>query len=396
MSARAVVLLEGMQAWVLPARGAVTALTLSATRPVAAGDVPDLTPVRDALAASDSRGRVELVLVVGGAWLSCAQPALPPLAPADRRRALHHQADRFFAMRGPIASTVYAQVSVACEASWLAAVDAQCATWAAVRAIIGVPEAAAAVLRSGRWHTDASRTPDAAATLLLELRDGDVVDARVTRGSAATASSARAESRPLERESLLRGVQQVNATEWPRDRQLLDVAGDAALARAEHRAWWRAAALLVAAIGLLTWAVAQRRERLLAAAEAAQQAAAAEAAPALAAQARLQRAAQEGAWLADAPAASLTPSQVIATLGQQIPASAFVQHLEWDGQQWKIDGSAVDAAGLIPRLDAVPAFAQVRSLAPSTRFMDGGTARGSFSIGFVLRGAASRGAARGE
>ncbi|MBY0492250.1 MAG: PilN domain-containing protein, partial [Gemmatimonadaceae bacterium] len=130
---------------------------------------------------------------------------------------------------------------------------------------------------------------------------------------------------------------------------------------------------------------------LLAAAEAAQEAAAADAAGALAAQARLLRADRESALLqrANADAAHPgAPSLVIARLGALLPPSAFVQHLEWDGRQWKIDGSAIDAAGLVPRLDAVPVFEQVRSLAPSTRFLDGGTPRSSFSIGFAVRGGA--------
>lgn len=379
MSKPTVVLLEGAQAWVLPARGALVAVPCEASG--ATDDVPDLAPVRDALLASGAPR--DIVLVIGGAWLECARPALPPLATVDRRRALHHQADRFFPTRGAVASTVYDDVAIACDAAWLRALREQWAAWGMVRAVLGLPEAAAAAGLSGAWHAEAARRGTAAAvTLCLELRAAAVTAARVVRGGAP------AGSRPLERDALLRAVQQRAEREWPRERQLLDVTTDDALARAQQRAWWRAAALLAVSLGLLAWATGQYRERQLVAADAAQQRATTDAAAALAAQARLLRAQQEHAWLAQANQdanAPGTPSRVIATLGQLIPPTAFVQRLEWDGQQWKIDGSAVDAAALVPRLDEAPAFEQVRSLAPSTRFLDGGTPRSSFSIGFRVR-----------
>jgi hypothetical protein len=387
MSAPAVVLLDATQAWVLPARGAPARVPLAASREP--DGVPDLTPVREALAAEGAPA--ELVLIIGGAWLQCARPALPPLAVADRRRVLHHQADRFFTVRGAVASTVYDTVAVACPAAWLDRVREQCAAFTTMRAVLALPEGAAAAGLNGHWTADAD--PTAGTVLQLELRDGTVRDARVSRGAAPATAHA------LDVAAVLRGVQAAAARPWPRERQLLDVSSDAALAQRAQRAWWRAAALLVTAAGLLLWAVGRHRDGVLAAAEAAQQAAAAKAAGALEAQARLLRAARESAWLQEANRAAAqpgAPSHVLATLGQLLPATAFVQHLEWDGRQWKIDGSAVNAAELVPRLDAVPTFAQVRSLAPSTRFLDGGTPRSSFSIGFAVRDSATAGGAGGQ
>ncbi|MBY0491448.1 MAG: hypothetical protein K2R93_16550, partial [Gemmatimonadaceae bacterium] len=205
MTRPAVVWLEATQAWILPGSASSGLVSVPLAPRMDADGVPDLAPVRDACVA-DGAPR-ELVLVIGGSWLQCARPALPPLAPADRRRALHHQADRFFTVRGPIASTVYDRVAVACSASWLAGVREQCAAWTTLRAVVALPEAAAAAALTGDWHAPAS------PTLLVTLRDGTVADARVTRGAAPTSS------RAIDPTSLLRGVQQAAAQPWPRERQ---------------------------------------------------------------------------------------------------------------------------------------------------------------------------------
>lgn len=380
MSRPSVVLIEGTQAWILPSQGPLTAVPFSGDE---GADAPSLAAVRDAILANGAAR--DVVLVIGGAWLHSARPSLPPLPPSDRRRAVHHQSERFFAVRGTVASTVYDAVAVACDASWLRALRAQCAAWATIRAVLALPEAVAAS-GSGAWHGDATPAPRGAppATIQLDVHTGVVADVRIVRGAPS------ASSRPVDRDMVLRAVQRGAARGWPRERQLLDVATDDALARTTQRAWWRAAALLTASVGLLLWALGRHRERQLAAAEVAMQSAETEAAGALAAQARLMRSQRESAELDAANARARSPgvpSQVIATLGRLMPPTAFVQHLEWDGRQWKIEGSAVDAAALVPRLDAVPTFEQVRSLAPSTRFLDGGTTRGSFSIGFQIRDA---------
>ena len=382
MSRPSVVLIEGTEAWILPSQGPLTAVPLSGD---ADTDANSLAALRDAILANGATR--DLVLVIGGTWLQSARPALPPLPPSDRRRAVHHQSERFFAMRGAIAATVYDAVAVACEASWLRTLREQCASWATIRAVLALPEAVAAS-GNGAWHGDATPALRGAqpASIQIDVHAGVVADVRIVRGAAP------ASSRPLDRDTVLRAVQRGAARGWPRERQLLDVATDDALARATRRAWWRAAALVTASVGLLLWATGQHRERQLAAAELAKRSAETEAAGALAAQARLLRAQRESAELERANErvhSSGGPSQVIATLGRLIPPTAFVQHLEWDGRQWKIEGSAVDAAALVPRLDAVPTFEQVRSLAPSTRFLDGGTTRGSFSIGFQIRDAAA-------
>jgi hypothetical protein len=342
-------------------------------------------------AASAAR---ELVVVIGGAWLDCAQPSLPALPVRDQRRALHFQADREFTLTPPLALTVSGVVAVAADAARLSALRTALG-WIRLRAVVGLPEAMAAAGLSGTWRADATvTTPE---QLVVTLAEGRVQDARRVRGDLAAVATApvpaSAAVRVLDVPALLRAVQTRGPGLWDETRQLLDVATEAQFARERRGAWVRAGVLCTAAVAFMAWAYAQRCERQLAATRAEIAEATRDAAPALAAAERLRRATAEH----DAIAASAVtvarannPVRVLARLGAVLPSGAFVQHLEWDGTSWRIDGSATDAAQLVPRLDADPEIERVQVLAPSTRFLDSGTPRSSFSIGFQVRPATAR------
>ena len=105
--------------------------------------------------------------------------------------------------------------------------------------------------------------------------------------------------------------------------------------------------------------------------------------PARAARARLERARLELAQLgnlAEAAGAATAPLPLLATLGELLPDDAVVDRLAWDGTTWRLDGSARDAAALVPRLAADPRLREVRSAAPSQQFTEGGVVRRSFAI----------------
>jgi Tfp pilus assembly protein PilN len=75
----------------------------------------------------------------------------------------------------------------------------------------------------------------------------------------------------------------------------------------------------------------------------------------------------------------------IATLGAVsgvLPRGATVMRLRMDAGGWQIDGSATDAAAVIQAFEQDARFTEVRVLTATTRFMDQGRARESFSIGF--------------
>jgi hypothetical protein len=365
-----VLLLEESQAWLLAEHPAPLVL------PWSAGSA-------DALVRAAQRSAPEaraVVLVVGGAFLECARPQLPDAAAAMQRRALHFQADRFFAAPGPHALAVAGETAMAADATWLRTVRDACARWTTVRAVTSLPQAALLANVRGSWQASAGRGEHLAARL-----DGDrLTELRRARGSAPAGVPA------LDVPAVLQAVRQVAAAAWTADWQLLDLAGEEALATAGRRAWWRAALVGAAAVAALAWSAEQWRNRELAATRAAITRLDRDAAPAQEAEARMRRAGEEAALIraaAGAAARADAPSQVLARLGALLPKDAFVQRLDWDGSQWRIDGSATDAAALVPRLDADPEIEAVRSLAPSTRFFENGVPRSSFSIGFRLRGA---------
>ena len=365
-----VVLLEAEQALLLGEQGQPVSVPWSTTRPEALAESVQQ-------AAPDARG---VVLVVGGAWLECARPPLPPVAPALQRRTLHFQADRFFATPGGLAFSVFGELALAAEASWITALREAFAPSIAVLAVTTLPHAATLAGVAGEWHASAGR----GEYLLMRLESGALAEVRRVRGAAPPTL------RLLDVATVLRAAQRHSARAWSPNEQLLDIASEAALARTAQRAWWRAAVVTAGALMALAWGIEQWRSRALDETRALVARLARDAAPALDAETRIRRAADEAAMIGTAATSAAradAPSQVLARLGALLPKSAFVQRLEWDGAQWRLDGSASDAAALVPLLDADPEIEAVRSLAPSTRFFDNGVPRSSFSIGFRLRGA---------
>ena len=144
----------------------------------------------------------------------------------------------------------------------------------------------------------------------------------------------------------------------------------------------------------LAWSADRWRERERTAATQRLTQLSSDAAPAQRAALRLDRALAEQQLLGVADSlnsAGTTPSAMLARLGVLLPRDAFVQRLDWDGNAWRIDGSAADAPRIVPLLDADAHFSDVRIVAASTRFLDAGKQRESFSIAFRAKSPASGG-----
>jgi hypothetical protein len=171
----------------------------------------------------------------------------------------------------------------------------------------------------------------------------------------------------------------------PLDVQLLDTALERQFRNRRRAEWWRAGAVCIAALAFCLWGVDQWRERALVRARQERGTREASARSALDAEARRQQALAER-QLVSADTGVRT-SDVLAALGDRLPADVFVQRAEWDGTEWRIDGSARNAATLVPLLSSIAGISNVRALAPSTRFLDGGQQRSSFSIGFRMASA---------
>ena len=148
------------------------------------------------------------------------------------------------------------------------------------------------------------------------------------------------------------------------------------------------------ALMLVVWSADRWRERQFVAWEREAHALTLATTGARAAQERLGRAVREQSALAEASRRAAqpdAPAAVLARLGALLPRDAFVQRLEWNGAEWRIDGSANDAALLVPLLDADAQFVNVRAAAPSLRYREGGRARSSFSLVFQAAGATAAG-----
>jgi hypothetical protein len=73
---------------------------------------------------------------------------------------------------------------------------------------------------------------------------------------------------------------------------------------------------------------------------------------------------------------------VIAALGERLPRDVTVLNARAIGDEWRIDGTATNAAAILPALDGDPRFVDARFLAATSRFREGGKTYESFSLAF--------------
>lgn len=304
------------------------------------------------------------VLLIDAALLEMAELSLPPVSERERRALFRRDADRHVPIEGPVAVTLgdgERPLVHACAAPWLAEWQQLLSSVLPVQAVLAMP-----------------------------------VAMTVARGASASPSpspaTATTQTRTQAQDALARLA--VSAYRWqsvPASAQLTDEQHEAHLYARAQRRRVQQLAVAVAALAVLLWLGNSWRDRTLRALEQQAAALARAAEPAESARARLARAQAELMWLeADARQTTRGASAVLTQVGERLPRDAFVQRAEWDGSAWRLDGSARDAAVLVPRLDADPLLRNVRSLAPSTRFLDNGQPRNSFSIGFTLPGSEQR------
>jgi hypothetical protein len=354
---------------------------LSASAPAAlVADVPwnpDAPDDAAALLGPALSGASRLVLVVGLGLLEIAQPELPPLDPPQRRALLLRDADRYFPVADAVAVSWRDGLACATNAGRLAAWTEAFAQHGAVGAITTVVECLARAGASGSWTMPAGP----GETGRVVIRAGIVQEVRRIPATDAAASSAgmSADASPApDLADIARGADA--ALDAGLDAMLLDDGLSRRFTRARRGRWARSAAALLLAATALGWAADRWRGRQLDATHARLRELTVAAQPALRAEARLARARREAALL-DAGAGD-APAVVLARLGALLPPDAFIQRLEWDGTVWRLDGSASSAPKIVPLLDADARLRDVRIIAASSRFIDAGRQRESFSISF--------------
>lgn len=326
----------------------------------------------------------DVVLVVGLAFLEIAQPELPPIDPESARAVLWRDGDRYFPLSEPIAVVSSDGLALALPSRTLDAWVRACRTLGPVRAILAAPMVCARVLGTGTCSLPAGDQEVGVVTAtggrMQSVR-------RAPRASGPSASSAADAAIPaMDPVDLLRAAREW--TDASLDEQLLHATLAETMRGARQRRWLLSLACATGALIAMLWSLDHRREAQLAAWRARVAALEAQAAPAVMAETRGARARAELALLADAASARTGPDAPLVVLGhlsRVLPRDAFVQRLEWNGQVWRVEGTADNAPRLVPVLDGDPRFRDVRIAAPSQRFLDVGRPRESFAISFNLR-----------
>jgi Tfp pilus assembly protein PilN len=372
--------------------------------PRATAEVP-WDPAHPELAVPELRARLgeasRIGMAVGLAFLDVQRVALPPARGEARRRMVALDPTRVFPLREPVV------VALADDAppvhrdaagepafalsreqvrAWVSAFEA----WGPVDSVEAAPAALARVLGVGPSADGEHRMPAAAGEEgAVQLRGGRVLQVRrAPRWD--DGGQARAGGPPLTGDDPWRVATgaALGADDAPAAVQLLPDDLARAVARRRLSAVVRAGALCALAAGLALGAADRQRVRR---ANALERALRAERPRAVAAEslqvhlAALDVASRAGAQLT---ARRVDPLSVLGTLGERLPPGAVVTALRLQGESWTVEGTARDAAALVPALAADPRLATVRALAPSSRLVERGTPVETFALAFTLGGGA--------
>ncbi|MEP6764610.1 MAG: PilN domain-containing protein [Gemmatimonadaceae bacterium] len=350
----------------------------------------------DALSAEIGKVR-SISLSVGLGFLEVARPELPPLSDADRLRVLRRDADRYFPIEGAAAVTAARAGGVAFALPseqlqrWISAFE----NWAPVRAVVAAPSSIAGAL-TVRGTTSNAFTIDAGAEErgVMRFANGIVEEAR--RVPLSLALGVVNGTRPVDDRLIeeapgrfAAAIGALDSIKAPLDVMLLDAPLDRALRRHQQRRVWASYFMFAVMLVVLGTAANLSREKTFLETAQAVAVRQVEARPALAAAVRLNSLNDEARVLIAKQSNKSSALAVLANLSKALPTDVFVQRIDWNGAEWHIDGSANQAATIVPQLDAAGIFTNVRVLSASARFRDGSRMRESFSVAFQVKGDAN-------
>lgn len=329
-----------------------------------------------------------IALSVGLGFLHVKRVKLPPAPAAERRRILALEPDRFFPVQGEalvISLADQASLAFAADADQLGRWIDAFGVWAPVENVEASP---LSLLRAvGRSTQGTFGVPAGAQELgIVEIQDGQVRSAR--RVPAELAASVVAEPLPAlgrlpgEFSIALGAARGIGGSA---DAMLLP---DGNRERLERRRLRRlsvtavvCAALCVLALGSLDRSRERTLQRILSEAASVGPGAL----PAVRLRDRLAAMDRESAAITEIAGRRLDPLRVLAVLSERLPDDATVLSLRASAADWQIDGTALDAAAIVPLLDRDDRFEDVRFLSASSRFRDGDRTYETFSIAFRVR-----------
>jgi hypothetical protein len=370
------------------ASGVVRAIALGAWGRTGAAAELDWDPERPEAAVALLRARLgsprRIALAVGLAFLHPKRVQLPPAAWAERRSILALEPDRFFPVHGPVLVSLVdeAELAFAADAEQVARWVRAFEDWAPVESVEPAPLAAARMVARASAE-GAFAVPAGPGELgVIAIQGGRLASARrVPEGQDAPAASP-LPAVPGAAADYAIAFGAARGVDGPLDAMLLP---DRQAARTRSRRLGRvgaAAAACALTTVLALWALDQSRERTLAALDEEITRATSAAEPAVALRDSLGALDLEAEALRGLGGASADPLGVLAVLSERLPPGAVVLSLRSTGADWQIDGTAADAAALVPLLDQDERFQDVRVLAASTRFREGERTYETFSIGF--------------
>lgn len=319
-----------------------------------------------------------ITLVIGLGLLEITEPELPPLSVAARRAVIWRDADRYFPIDEPVAVACADAMAFGVSArrleSWVRAVTAL----GSVRAIVTAPQVAAKLVGTGARSLAAAEGERG----LMRAINGRLQSVRRAMG----ADPARDDGTLLTATELGRA-----ALEWAGASladQLLDPTIERRMRASRSRRTFSIVAVAAIAVIALSWSTDRWRDSQVADVETLALALAQRAEPARLSETRGAQARTELVLLREAESRRVAPDAplvVLAQLSRILPRDAFVQRLEWDGQSWRVEGTADNAPRLVPLIDADAHFRDVRIAASSQRFVDAGRQRESFAISFQTK-----------
>lgn len=334
-------------------------------------------------------GATQLAVAIGLGFLDVKRVELPPAPIAERERMLQLEPDRFFAAGNAALVTALDEASGIAFAAprdavaeWIAALE----QWAPVERVEPTPVALARLLSTnGSYLLDEGG--DASVSGVLEIRENRLHTARRL-----APQTDRNGARPIPSRD---GIPNDFHAAWgaargvhgPLSGTLVPPDLRATIAQRRRHALWSLSVAAVAAIVFSAWAFERYQERELTALTRATGALTANATPALQAQGRLVSLGTEIAALRAAATSGRRPLAALAALSQALPNDAVITGARMQEGAWQIEGTARDASRLVPLLDTIGRFENVRSVAATSRFNDRGTVRESFSLTFRFRDA---------
>jgi Tfp pilus assembly protein PilN len=378
-------------------------------------------PAEGVHALREGLGRARRVAVaVRLPWLFAKRVKLPPLAPAERRRVLRLEPQRFFPVR--LDDLV---VAVGAGDLVYAAREAPIAAWASALEELGPihviepgPIALARALGRGGITDGVAVLDDAEHGVgVIDIRNGDVDAARRLYGSLAEAAPTLATTgasptqtiylAPWEEErgralaarlpertvSPLPGIRDIPAAflsaygaalraSHTVGHTLLPDELEARLRARRRRGLLIAAGACAASVIFAFSSVDAWRARAVRDVDARVETLKAQAAPVLVLQSELAALKRRSDAIAQIETQRPDPLRVLLALSEHVPAGAHLRSVGLSGANWQIDGYAPQAAEVTQALGRAPEFRDVHFLSATNRARIGDLTYESFSVAF--------------